>query len=213
MNRPCCPRDSAKSLASDRARSRPHPAGTAPLTAVPGPWIQEPWPHGRVAGISPGRPPPGIDRLACRGRHPRPRGLGPHKNLIDRSGTTGSKGGPDGIGRMPAALTRASELSRDQVRRTPQVAIRCSRSHIPGSPMHPGGHRVNRVNRFEGKPGRGRVQRYPAPVGLWQYRSTLPPTRRWPRPDRGQKGALHAAPASAVMNPYPFPTQDANCSD
>ena len=170
MNRPCCPRAPAKSLASDRARSRPRPAGTPPLTAVTGTWIQKPWPHGRVTGISPGRPPPGIDRLALRGRYPRPRGLGPHKNLIDRSGKIGSKGEPVGKGRMPAELTRASELSRDLVRRTPPVATRCSRSHIPGSPRHPGG---NHVNRSEGKPVRGQVQRYPAPVGSWQDLSTL----------------------------------------
>ena len=161
MNRPCCPRASAKSLASHRARSRPHPAGTAPLTAVPCTWIQHPWSygHGPTAGSQgycPGAGPRGIDRLAPRGRCSRLRGLGPHKNFIDRSGTVRSKGGPVGEGRMPAALTRASELSWDLVRRTPQVATRRSRSHIPGSRMHPSGDNLN--------PVRGRVQRYPAPV-------------------------------------------------
>ena len=144
MNRPCCPRASAKSLASHRGRSRPRSAGTAPLVAVPGTWIQNPWPHARVTGIWPGRPPPGMDRLALRGRYPRLRGLGLHKNFIDRSGAVRSKVGPVGRGRMPGALTRASELSWDLVRRTPPVATRCSRSHIPGPPMHPGGSHVNR---------------------------------------------------------------------
>ena len=45
---------------------------------------------------------------------------------------------------MPAVLTRASELAWDLVRRTPPVATRCSRSHIPGSPMHPGGNHLTR---------------------------------------------------------------------
>ena len=76
--------------------------------------------------------------------YPRLRGLGLHKNFIDRSGAVRSKGGPVGRGRMPGALTRASELSWDLVRRTPPVATRCSRSHIPGPPMHPGGSHVNR---------------------------------------------------------------------